>query len=140
MNILSNLDQIAGLIIRPARYAYKMVDLGNKVFSLGDRLVARHDFDVRNERGLRIRGSVYSAQEIGEVRQVLVYLHCNSGSRVEGNCFYIKGLSYLKMAIQNDFAYVVFDFTGSGLSDGKHVSLGTFLINQFIGFYQTLDL
>ena len=35
------------------------------------------------------------------------------------------GLTYLKKAIENNFAYVVFDFTGSGLSDGKYVSLGT---------------
>jgi hypothetical protein len=28
------------------------------------------------------------------------------------------------MAIANQFSYVVFDFAGSGLSEGKYVSLG----------------
>jgi hypothetical protein len=30
----------------------------------------------------------------------------------------------MRMAIDNLFSYVVFDFAGSGLSEGKYVSLG----------------
>lgn len=35
------------------------------------------------------------------------------------------GLAYLKLALQNDFSYVIFDFSGSGISEGRYVSLGT---------------
>lgn len=34
------------------------------------------------------------------------------------------GLAYLKMSILNNFSYFVFDFAGSGLSDGRYISLG----------------
>ena len=40
------------------------------------------------------------------------------------------GLAYLRLALENEFNYLVFDFSGSGLSDGKFVSLGTKLYMQ----------
>jgi hypothetical protein len=40
----------------------------------------------------------------------------------------------MKMAIMNLFSYVIFDFAGSGLSEGKYVSLGNGYIN--LGFYE----
>jgi len=51
-------------------------------------------------------------------------LHCNSGCRIEGKNLAYKGLTYLKLAIENDFNYVIFDFAGCGLSGGDYVSLG----------------
>jgi len=51
-----------------------------------------------------------------------------------------SGLSYLHKAIQLDFIYVVFDFAGSGVSDGKYISLGTPFLIKFIGFYESFDL
>lgn len=61
MNILSNLDEIANLIIRPSRYTYKMTDLGNKTFKIDDKTVNRHDFDIKNPRDMIIKCSVYSS-------------------------------------------------------------------------------
>ena len=34
MNILSNMDEVADLIIRPTRYLYKPIDLGPKVITI----------------------------------------------------------------------------------------------------------
>ena len=34
MNLLSNMDEIADLIIRPSRYSYKPIDLGPKIITL----------------------------------------------------------------------------------------------------------
>lgn len=36
------------------------------------------------------------------------------------------GLSYLKLAIEHEFNYVLFDFSGSGLSEGRYISLGRY--------------
>ena len=36
----------------------------------------------------------------------------------------------MKMAIANQFAYVVFDFAGSGISEGKYVSLGYYEVED----------
>jgi hypothetical protein len=40
------------------------------------------------------------------------------------------GQSYLKEAISNGFSLVLFDFAGSGNSEGDYVSLGTFALTQ----------
>ena len=34
------------------------------------------------------------------------------------------------MAISNKFSYVVFDFAGSGISEGKYVSLGFYEVED----------
>lgn len=46
-----------------------------------------------------------------------MYLHCNSGSRVEG-------ISHAKQILDAGLAFMVFDFCGSGLSEGEYVTLG----------------
>lgn len=44
MNLLSNMDEIADVIIRPPRYVYKAVDLGAKSFTVDNSAVTRTDF------------------------------------------------------------------------------------------------
>lgn len=46
-----------------------------------------------------------------------MYLHCNSGSRVEG-------IAHARQVLEAGYAFVVFDFSGSGLSEGEYVTLG----------------
>ena len=47
----------------------------------------------------------------------MVYLHCNSGSRIEG-------IAHAKQVLEAGYAFVVFDFCGSGMSEGEYVTLG----------------
>lgn len=47
----------------------------------------------------------------------MVYLHCNSGSRIEA-------LGYADYVLNNGMHYFSFDFSGSGISDGEYISLG----------------
>ena len=42
------------------------------------------------------------------------------------------------MAIANGFSYVIFDFAGSGLSEGKYVSLGNYFVMK--GYYEAEDI
>lgn len=44
MNILSNMDEIADIIIRPNRYLYKPIDLGPKLISISGKTYYHHDF------------------------------------------------------------------------------------------------
>jgi hypothetical protein len=44
MNILSNMDEIADVIIRPSRYIYKNSDLGSKSLTINEISVTRYDF------------------------------------------------------------------------------------------------
>lgn len=50
-------------------------------------------------------------------RPCVIYLHCNSGSRVEG-------LGYAEYILNYGMHYFSFDFSGSGVSDGEFISLG----------------
>lgn len=43
MNI-PNMDEIADVIIRPARHLYKMADLGSKCFTMDECPITRTDF------------------------------------------------------------------------------------------------
>jgi pimeloyl-ACP methyl ester carboxylesterase len=110
------LDKLVALLIRPDRHLYSMADLGPYRFILKSKsiIVTRYDFIVKNARGLSILGSLF---EQAKGLPMLVFLHCNGGSRVEG-------LSYLKEVMTAGYNYCVFDFAGSGLSDGSYVSLG----------------
>ena len=84
MNILFNLDDVADIIVRPSRHHYKPNDLGNKSFTFEGLTITRNDFEVKNKRSLTLRGSVYAKPAANRSENVLIYLHCNSGCRVEG--------------------------------------------------------
>lgn len=90
MNI-PNMDEIADVIIRPARHQYKMADLGSKCFTMDECSILRSDFEVKNNRGLIIKCSYYSKQSVDKNENVLIYLHCNSGCRLEGTFYQTKG-------------------------------------------------
>ena len=50
MNMLSNMDEIANIIIRPNRYLYKVVDLGPKVINYGNDMIYHYDFEIKNNQ------------------------------------------------------------------------------------------
>lgn len=60
MNILSNMDEISDIIIRPSRYLYKPVDLGPKIINTASKPIYHHDFEVKNSRGLILKASLYT--------------------------------------------------------------------------------
>ena len=47
----------------------------------------------------------------------IVYLHGNSGNRLEG-------LKLMKKILPHKIAFMCFDFAGTGNSDGEYISLG----------------
>jgi len=56
--------------------------------------------------------------------QTVIYLHSNNGSRVEGTFLLNEGLGYLRYLLENELNVVLFDFSGSGMSEGEFVTLG----------------
>lgn len=49
--------------------------------------------------------------------RVAIFLHSNSGSRLEG-------IEYAKYLLQYGITLVVFDYSGSGISEGEYVTMG----------------
>ena len=63
MNILSNMEEVANVIIRPSRYFYKNTDLGPKKLKINSKEVTRTDFEVKNPRGFLLKGSIFTTCE-----------------------------------------------------------------------------
>jgi pimeloyl-ACP methyl ester carboxylesterase len=109
-------------IIRPPRDEYDIDQLGDNKFYHKGKTYIRKDYELINQRGYLIQVSFL--EEDIETREsylmpVVIYLHGNSSSRIEG---FRNAPDLLK----NGINVVIFDFAGCGLSEGEYISLGWF--------------
>ena len=109
-------------IIRPPRDNYNLSELDYDYSSLNEREspYIREDYSILSKRGFLMECSFYRAdpsKRIPYIRPCVIYLHGNSSSRCEGKKM---SLSLLKEGID----LFVFDFPGSGKSEGEYISLG----------------
>ena len=108
-------------IIRPPRDIYSENDLGSKRYKRNNnKFYTRTDYSIMSSRGFLIKCSFYE-EELSTrenfLMPVVIYLHGNSSSRIEGK----KMSNYLFDYNINSF---IFDFPGCGLSEGNYISLG----------------
>ena len=107
-------------INRPPRDEYDIDQLGEKKFYHKGKVFIRHDYELINKRGNLIKCS-FLEHDINTrsdyLMPVVVYLHGNSSSRIEG---FRNAPDLLK----NGINIVIFDFAGCGLSEGEYISLG----------------
>lgn len=102
-------------IIAPPRYKYDKTLLGPR-FQLRDgRPVRMDEFRVENMDGMNIEGNVYYPTDTDCINFV-VYLHTRGGCRLEG--LFLDKVMLPKMGL------VLFDFAGSGYSDGEFITMG----------------
>eukprot|EP00917_Polyrhabdina_sp_WS-2016_P004255 GHVP01009736.1.p1 GENE.GHVP01009736.1~~GHVP01009736.1.p1 ORF type:complete len:392 (-),score=80.10 GHVP01009736.1:1794-2969(-) len=118
--IAEQYNQLWKSIIRPPRQKYEIEDLGPKLFRLGSDIFEREDFFV-SSRDNRVYCSHFQPPMKFRTRKLpcVVYLHGNSSCRLEA----FVGIEHL---LPRGITLVALDFSGSGLSDGKYVSLGHF--------------
>ncbi|KAL4491822.1 hypothetical protein ABPG72_006077 [Tetrahymena utriculariae] len=111
--------KLANYLIRPQRSTYQDKDLGDKEFTIGNSEFVRNDFNLKNERGLTIKCSIFEPVPRQENKEYdcIVFCHGNSGNR----CSIFECLDFI---LQNGFIAVSFDFSGCGNSEGKYISLG----------------
>ncbi|EQC39119.1 hypothetical protein SDRG_03327 [Saprolegnia diclina VS20] len=115
-------DSLVRTVIRPQRSTYTMDDLGPTTCLLAHNLVvARQDLTLRNEKGLAIECSWWKRKvpQTSENKPApcIVVLHGNSSCRL--GCMEI-----LFHGLAAGFTVFALDFSGSGMSEGKYVSLG----------------
>ena len=109
-------------IIRPPRdeYALYELDFPFNLVENPDFIYIREDYTVLSKRGYLMECSFFRAditKRIPYIRPVVIYLHGNSSSRIEGT----------KMALfllNKGIDLFVFDFPGCGKSEGEYISLG----------------
>jgi hypothetical protein len=115
-------QELVNAIIRPPRCKYELIQLGPISFDYCGKRFERKDFELRNQRGMKVVCSMWEPAEHCRHNNVLpcvIYMHGNSSARVEA-------LTQLSLVLSLGATLVSFDFCGSGKSDGEYVSLGAF--------------
>ena len=107
-------------IIRPPRDEYDEDILGHSFFTYKHKHYQRKDYDLISSEGYIMKCSFI--EPIDECRPsvempVVLYLHGNSSSRIEG-------LNNLEVLLKHNINLFVMDFPGCGLSEGEYISLG----------------
>ena len=115
-------DIFAGLICRPPRKQYAEADLGPPHYMLGEQMCMRRDFDLVTRRRMKVKASLYlpvnsTTLEVDRPVPCVVYLHGNSGSRLDAD-------DMVDTFLTAKIAVLSIDFAGCGLSDGSFVTLG----------------
>ena len=113
-------ESIWKAIIRPPRDNYDPSVLGDSEYEYRGNIYTKTDYTILSKRGFLMKCSFFQlniATRSKYTMPVVIYLHGNSSSRVEGTKmkfdFFKKGINLF-----------VFDFSGCGLSEGKYISLG----------------
>ena len=107
-------------IIRPPRDDYEEDELGFPEFTIEKRHYVRKDFELLNFQGYLMKVSMIEPdirERPREIMPCVIYLHANASSRIEG-------LHIRRFLLKRDINLCVFDFQGSGMSEGDYISLG----------------
>ncbi|KAF0913583.1 hypothetical protein E2562_023297 [Oryza meyeriana var. granulata] len=114
------MDQLVNFIIRPPRAEYSPNDdLLEQEFMLKGRWFQRKDLEVVNGQGKKLQCSHYMPVVIpeGKALPCVIYCHGNSGCRADASEAAI-------ILLPSNITVFTLDFSGSGLSEGEHVTLG----------------
>ena len=113
-------EKLWKLIIRPDKDPYKPKDLGKKVFTFKGKTYTRKDYDLISSEGYIMKCSFIELDYTDrpkKIMPVILYLHGNSSSRLEG-------MGMLPEILKRDINLFVIDFPGCGQSEGEYISLG----------------
>ena len=107
-------------IIRPPKDEYDEDLLGNIIFTYKHKQYQRKDYDLLSSEGYIMKCSF--VEPVDAFRPtiempIVLYLHGNSSSRLEG-------LNNLEILLNHNINLFVIDFPGCGLSEGEYISLG----------------
>lgn len=113
----AGVSELANFIIRPPRATYHPADLGPKNFLAETTPAQRQDKTLLNSRGQTLQCSHYRPKNTPQSLPTVVFLHGNGSCRLEAAMLLHYVLPYR-------LSLFAFDFSGSGLSDGRYISLG----------------
>ncbi|XP_019440077.1 PREDICTED: uncharacterized protein LOC109345491 [Lupinus angustifolius] len=114
------IEQFINFVIRPPRAEYNPDQyLWEKEFTLAGKTYQRQDLELENARGHTLQCSHYLPSPLPEDTSLpcVIYCHGNSGCRADAN-------EAAVILLPSNITVFTLDFSGSGLSDGDHVSLG----------------
>ena len=109
------MQMISNLIIRPNRDKYDISELHPPTFTLNKRKYARTDLLLPGPRGSLVCSWYRCSSSTSD--SCIIYLHGNSGSRVDSE-------EILELVLRSGISLFCFDFSGCGMSEGETISLG----------------
>ena len=107
-------------IIRPPKDDYNEKMLGCPQFKYNRKKYQRKDYEIMSSQGYMMKCSFiepFKEYRAAIEMPVVLYLHGNSSSRLEG-------LNIAAELLKRDINLFVIDFPGCGLSEGEYISLG----------------
>ncbi|XP_042475663.1 uncharacterized protein LOC122057581 isoform X2 [Macadamia integrifolia] len=114
------MEQLVNFIIRPPRAEYNPDnDLLDQEFPLIGQWFQRKDLEITNSRGNVLQCSHYMPVVVpeGKALPCVIYCHGNSGCRADAS-------EAALILLPSYITVFTLDFSGSGLSEGEHVTLG----------------
>lgn len=117
-NLKETIENLWMLLVRPNRISYEMPHEKSRTrggFDENPKVLVTN-FLARNVFGENVNCYRYEKTD-QKCKRVLIYCHTHSGSALEG--------SFLTQSfLGRGFDFICFDFSGSGKSEGKYVTLG----------------
>lgn len=107
-------------IIRPPRDEYNEIMLGDSKFKYRNIKYERKDYSIVSSQGYLLKCSFIEPMKENRPSiemPVVLYLHGNSSSRIEG-------LQICGELLKRNINIFIVDFAGCGLSEGDYISLG----------------
>jgi len=107
-------------IIRPPKDEYEDVLLGKIYFTYHKKKYQRKDYDLISSEGYIMKCSFFEPLDAfrpSVEMPVVLYLHGNSSSRIEG-------INILEVLLKHNINLFTIDFPGCGHSEGEYISLG----------------
>ena len=107
-------------IIRPPKDVYPLKYLGPQQFKFNSKLYQRKDYELISHQGYRMNCSLIEPlpkYRISKNMPIVIYLHGNSSSRLEG-------LNTLNILLPHNINLFIVDLPGCGHSEGEYISLG----------------
>ena len=101
-------------LIKQSKYDYDDYLLGSDMFFVDEHEIKRIDFDINYDNN-KLQCTLYKNVNINS-DICIIYLHSMSGSRLEGYQYLDIFLPYLN--------FCLFEYAGTGKSDGKYITLG----------------
>ena len=107
-------------IIRPPKDVYPLNYLGPQQFKYNCKVYIRKDFELISHQGYKMKSSLIEPIQPyrpSKKMPVVIYLHGNSSSRLEG-------LNTLSILLPRNINLFIVDLPGCGHSEGEYISLG----------------
>lgn len=122
--------QLSDVLLKPNKMSYDPnFDLLESDAEIKGVPIVRQDFQIQNDDGFQLACHLFYPETLDDQKINLVcFLHTRGGNALEGK--------FLLNSMLPNVAILLFNFAGSGLSEGEYVSLG---MNETRDFKLVLD-